>query len=125
VTAFASYYVNLKNKEYQGYENAFRGPGFGTAWILITPQPLGRLSFAVSHGRVQRGRRRTLASGGWGIYGPLLAVRGYGEATYGDWDMTPDLHLTFIHGLFVVPGVPESFPRGITSPGSRRAHRAL
>jgi len=28
VTAFASYYVNLKNKEYQGYENAvFRGPG--------------------------------------------------------------------------------------------------
>ena len=111
VTAFASYYVNLKSKEYQGYENAFRGPGFGTAWILITPQPIGKLRL-----QFRMGAFSEVAAGpgqwGWGIYGPLLAVRGYGEATYGDWDMTPDLHLTFIHGLFVVPGVPESFPRG-------------
>ncbi len=111
VTAFASYYINLKNKEYQGYENAFRGPGFGTAYLLVSPQPIGtlRLSFRV-------GGFSEISAGpgqwGWGIYGPLLAVRGYGESTYGEWDLTSDLHLSFTHGLLIVPGVPESFPRG-------------
>ncbi len=111
VTAFASFYVNLKNQEYQGYENAFKGPGFGTAYLLVTPDPIGtlRLQFRVG------GFTENFAGPGqwgWGIFGPLLAVRGYGESTYADWDITPDLHLTLTHGFLVVPGVPENFPRG-------------
>jgi hypothetical protein len=42
----------------------------------------------------------------------MLALRGYGETTNGDWDWTRDVHFTFNHGLLVVPGVPEDFARG-------------
>jgi len=111
VTAFASYYVNVKNQEYQGYDNAFKGPGFGVAYLLVTPQPIGNLRLQF---RVGGFTENSAGPGqwGWGIFGPLLALRGFGESTYVDWDMTPDLHLSLTHGLLVVPGVPESFPRG-------------
>src|SRR5262249_4396603 len=53
---------------------------------------------------------------GWGIYGPLLGIRGYGERVTGEIDLTPDLRLTLIHGVMVDPGVPENWVRGDYDP---------
>ena len=39
-------------------------------------------------------------------------MRGYGETTNGEWDLTRDVRLTFTQGVLVVPGVPENFARG-------------
>jgi hypothetical protein len=49
---------------------------------------------------------------GWGIFGPMLALRGYGGTGSGEWDLSRDLRLSFTAGLSVVAGVPEDFPRG-------------
>ena len=111
VTAYASYYMSLNRKEYQGWGNPYRGPGFGQANLLVTPDPFGtlRLSFRVgAYSEVYAGPGQW----GWGIYGPLLALRGYGGSAYGEWDLTPDLRLSLSEGLLVVPGVSEDFPRG-------------
>jgi hypothetical protein len=111
VTAFAGYYINMNRKEYQGYQNPGRGPAFGYAYLLVNPPSIGtlRLQFKVGgYSEVFAGPGQW----GWGIYGPLMGLRGYGETTYGDWNMTPDLHLSLTHGLLVVPGVSEDFARG-------------
>jgi hypothetical protein len=111
VTAFAGYYINMNRQEYQGYQNPGKGPSFGYAYLLVNPPSIGtlRLQFKVGgYAEVYAGPGQW----GWGIFGPLLGLRGYGETTYADWDMTPDLHLSLTHGLLVVPGVPEGFVRG-------------
>jgi hypothetical protein len=111
VTAYVSYYFNVKNQAYQGYENAFKEPSFGQAYLLVNPPSLGKLRLQFRVGAFSENYAGP-GQWGWGIFGPLLSVRGYGETTYGTWDLTPDLHLTLTHGFLVVPGVPESFPRG-------------
>jgi hypothetical protein len=111
VKAFASYYVNLNRKENQGQTIPGKGPSFGGVYLAVTPASIGTLALQFKVGGLYE-----IFAGpgqwGWGIYGPLLALRGYGETIYGDWDWTPDLHLTFAHGLLLVPGVSEDFPRG-------------
>lgn len=111
VTAVASYYFRMNRKEYQGYANPSMGPSFAQAYLLVTPDPIGtlRLTFRVG------GFTETFAGPGqwgWGIFGPMLAVRGYGETTSGTTDLSRDLRLEFSHGVMVVPGVPEDFIRG-------------
>src|SRR6185503_15886296 len=49
---------------------------------------------------------------GWGIYGPMLAIRGYGETTNAEYDVGPNWRLYLTHGFMGVPGVPESYVRG-------------
>jgi hypothetical protein len=111
VKAFASYYVNLNNKEYQGSTIPGKGPSFGGVYLLVSPPSIGTLGLQFKVGGLYE-----VCAGpgqwGWGIFGPLLALRGYGETTYGEWDVTGDLHLSFGHGLLVVPGVAEDLPRG-------------
>jgi len=111
VTAVGSYYFRLKGAEYNGYVNPQMGPSFGTAFLLLTPEPLGALRLTLRVGafvEVYAGPGQW----GWGIFGPLLGLRGYGETTNADWDATRDLHLTFTGGFLAVPGVPENFARG-------------
>ncbi len=111
IAAFVTYYFRMNRKEYQGYYNPQQGPGFGVAYLTLTPDPMGnlRLNFKVgSFVEVYGGPGQW----GWGVFGPMLALRGYGETTSGELDLTRDLRLTFAHGLLVVPGVPEDFPRG-------------
>jgi len=111
VTAYASYYFRLSGIEYQGYTNPQLGPSFGLAYLNVTPDPLGalRLSFRVgAFTEVYGGPGQW----GWGIFGPMLAVRGYGETANGEWELTRDLRLTLTEGFLVVPGVPEDFARG-------------
>lgn len=111
VTAFASYYFRTQNAAYNNYSNPQMGPSFGFAYLLITPNPIGalRLNFRVgSFVETYAGPGQW----GWGIFGPMLALRGYGETTNAEWDVTRNLRLTFTHGLLVVPGVPANFSRG-------------
>ena len=111
LTAYVSYYFRMNGSEYQGYVNPQQGPGYGVAYLLLTPDPIGAL-----HLQFRVGAFTEVYAGpgqwGWGIFGPMLGVRGYGETTNGDWDLTRNIRLTLTHGLLVVPGVPESFPRG-------------
>jgi hypothetical protein len=111
LTAFVSYYFRVNGQEFQGYTNPGQGPVFGTAYLLINPKPINtlRLQFKV-------GAFTDVYAGpgqwGWGIFGPLLGLRGYGEKTHGEVDLTRDLRLTFDHGLFINGGVPPDFVRG-------------
>ena len=111
LTAYVAYYFRTNNETFQGYSNPQLGPGFGTAYLLITPDPIGtlRLQFRVgAFTEVYAGPGQW----GWGIFGPMLAVRGYGETANGEWDLNRRWRLTLTQGFLVVPGVPEDFPRG-------------
>ena len=111
VTAFTSYYFRVGRAEQFGYSNPQLGPAFGLAYLLITPDPIGplRLQFRVgSFPEVYAGPGQW----GWGIFGPMLALRGYGETTNGEWDVSRDARVTFNQGVLVVPGVAANFPRG-------------
>ena len=111
ITAYTSYYFRVSREEQVGFTNPQLGPSFGLAYLLITPDPMGtlRLNFRVgAFTEVYAGPGQW----GWGIFGPLLALRGYGETTNGEWDLTRDVRLTFTQGVLVVPGVPENFARG-------------
>jgi hypothetical protein len=111
VRAYASYFVNVNNQEYQGSTIPGRGSNFGGVFLLVAPPSVGTLALQFKVG----GLYEVFAGPGqwgWGIFGPLLALRGYGETVYGEWDLTGDLRLSFVHGLLVVPGVDEDLPRG-------------
>ncbi len=111
VTAFTSYYFRVSREEHFGYANPQLGPAFGLAYLVITPDPIGnlRLNFRVgAFPEVYAGPGQW----GWGVFGPMLAVRGYGETTNGEWEMSRNARLVFNHGVLVVPGVGENFPRG-------------
>jgi hypothetical protein len=111
LSAFVTYYFQANGKEYQGYYNPGQGPGFGAAYLLVTPDPIGALRLKFKIGdfvEVYGGPGQW----GWGIFGPMLALRGYGYTANGEWDITRDLRLSFAQGVLVVAGVPEDFPRG-------------
>jgi hypothetical protein len=111
LTAYVAYYFRVNNEVYQGYDNPANGPAFGTAYLLVTPDPIGglRLQFRVgAFTEVYAGPGQW----GWGIFGPMLALRGYGETANGEWDLTRRLRLTLTQGFLVVPGVPEDFVQG-------------
>ncbi|MGA7120717.1 MAG: hypothetical protein WBY94_11495, partial [Polyangiaceae bacterium] len=111
ITAVAAFYANISPSQYQGYYNPATGPTFGQAYITVTPEPLGpwRLSWKVgAFVDVYAGPGQW----GWGIFGPLLAVRGYGETLSADYDLSPDWRLSFVHGVLANPGTPENFVRG-------------
>ena len=111
LTAYVAYYFRTNNETQQGYWNPQSGPAFGTAYMLITPDPIGtlRLQFRVgAFTEVYAGPGQW----GWGIFGPMLALRGYGETANGEWDLNRRWRLTLTQGFLIVPGVPEGFPRG-------------
>jgi hypothetical protein len=113
--AYVSYYFRLNGEQYQGYYNPQQGPGFGVAYLLFTPDPIGtlRLQFKVgSFIEVYGGPGQW----GWGIFGPMLGLKGYGETANADFDLTRDVRVSLTHGLLVNPGVPEDYPRGDYDP---------
>jgi hypothetical protein len=109
--AYVTYYFRVSRQEQQGYYNPQQGPGFGIAYLLFSPDPIGKLRLQVKAGSfvdVYGGPGQW----GWGIFGPMLALKGYGETAVGEWEVTRDLRVSLTHGLLVSPGVPEKFPRG-------------
>jgi hypothetical protein len=111
VSTYLLFYGRFNGPEFEGYSNIQGGPAFGQAYILLTPDALGPLRFSVKVG----GFIETYAGPGqwgWGVFGPMLALRGFGETSNGDIDLTRDLRLTLTDGVLVVPGVAENFVRG-------------
>ncbi|HZU85546.1 MAG TPA: hypothetical protein VE987_21600 [Polyangiaceae bacterium] len=111
VTAYAAFYANISPPQYQGYYNPGLGPNFGQGYIQITPEPLGdwRLSWRVgAFVDVYAGPGQW----GWGIFGPFMGIRGYGETLNAETDLTPDWRLSLTDGVMVNPGVPNNFARG-------------
>jgi len=111
LTAVATYYFRVNRQEYQGYANPTLGPGFGVAYLLYAPDPIQGLKLQIKVGsflEIYGGPGQW----GWGIFGPMLALRGTGELVSGENDLSSNLKFQFAHGAMVVPGVPENFPRG-------------
>jgi hypothetical protein len=111
LTAYASYYFRANGQAYQGFHDAQAGAGFGSAYILYTPSPINGLSLKFKVGALIENYGGP-GQYGWGIFGPMAALRGYGETSSAEWDVTRDVHLTLTHGFLATPGVPEKFPRG-------------
>ena len=79
-----------EQQEYQGYANTAQGPAFGTAYLLVTPDPIGTLRLQFRVGAFTENYAGP-GQWGWGIFGPMLALRGYGETANGEWDLNRDL----------------------------------
>jgi len=111
VQGTVNYYARISGQEREGFYNPNNGPSFGAAYLTVTPEPVGNLRVQWKVGAF------TEAYGGpgqwgWGVYGPLLAVRGYGETLRGEYTVSNDLRLTFAHGLISAPRFEENFARG-------------
>jgi hypothetical protein len=111
LSAFATYYFRANGHERQGYYDPGLGPGFGSAYVLYTPDAINGLHLKFKVGALIENYGGP-GQWGWGIFGPMAALRGYGETASADWDVTRDLHLTLTHGVLVSPGVDEDYPRG-------------
>ncbi len=113
--AYVAYYFRTNGEQFEGYANPQLGPAFGQAYLLVTPDPIGTLRL-----QFRMGAFTEIYGGpgqwGWGIFGPMLALRGYGYTANGEMDLTRSIRLTFNQGFLVVPGVPENFARGENNP---------
>ncbi len=111
VTAYVLFYARMSGTDYNGYYNPQNGPDFGQAYLLFTPEPVGSWHFSFRVGAFVETYGGP-GQWGWGIFGPTLAVRGFGETAHADVDVSPDLRFSFTHGVLAVPGVAENFIRG-------------
>jgi hypothetical protein len=111
VSATITFYAHSSGKEWEGYYNPTLGPSFSQAYLSVTPPPLGKLRL---HAQVGAFSEVFGSPGqwGWGIFGPMLATRGYGESVSAEYDATNDTRLTFGHAVEGIPSVPEAFVRG-------------
>jgi hypothetical protein len=111
VLATVTFQVRSPRSELQGYEKPTEGPAFGQAYLTFTPAPLGKLRLMARIGAFTENFGGP-GLWGWGIFGPLLAVRGYGGSGFAEYDISPELRMNLEYGALGVPGVPEDFRRG-------------
>ena len=111
VMAFASYEASLAGEEWEGHYRAKNGPRVRSAYVTVTPPPLGamRLRFQVGAFPAHYG-----APGpwGWGMFGPVLAIHGYGGIAAFDYDLPGEKTVSLEYGISGVSEVPEDFVRG-------------
>jgi hypothetical protein len=111
VMAFASYEASLAGEEWEGHHRAKNGPRVRSAYVTVTPPPLGamRLRFQVGAFPAHYG-----APGpwGWGMFGPVLAIHGYGGIAAFDYDLPGEKTVSLEYGISGVSEVPENFVRG-------------
>jgi hypothetical protein len=111
VMAFASYEVALAGAEWEGFHEASKGPRVRSAYLTVTPPAIGsaRLRFQAGAFPAHYG-----APGpwGWGTFGPVLAVHGYGGIAALDYDLPDSKVLSLEYGISAVSEVPEQFVRG-------------
>jgi hypothetical protein len=111
VTGSVKLHVRATGNEYQGFFNPPNGVTFGQAFVTITPRPLGKLRLSARVGAFVQNFGGP-GEWGWGIFGPLIAVRGIGETTIAEYDLTRELRGYAEYGVLAVPGVHEDFRRG-------------
>jgi hypothetical protein len=111
VLATVTFQVRSPRAESQGYENPTQGPSFGQAFLTFTPAPLGKLRLTARAGAFTENFAGP-GLWGWGLFGPLVAVRGYGGSGFAEYDLSAETRLNFEYGALSVPGVAEEFRRG-------------
>jgi hypothetical protein len=111
VSATVNAVFNATGKERQGFYSATNGPAMGQAFLTINPLPMGQLQLSVRLGAFTESFAGP-GQWGWGLFGPMLATRGYGFSATGQYPLTDQLLTTFQVGFQGVPGVPEDFVRG-------------
>jgi hypothetical protein len=111
IQAFVSLEASLAGKQWQGYYAGEHGPRIRTAYVAVTPEPIGdlRLRFQVGAFPSNYG-----APGpwGWGVFGPVLAVHGYGGTATANYDLSTSKRLFLEYGVAAVPEVDEAHARG-------------
>lgn len=111
VTGTLSFRASANGREYQGFYAPVNGATYGQAYLTLNPDPIGNLRL-----RFIMGAFTEVHAGpgewGWGIFGPLIAMRGYGESTHFDYSLSRKLRLIGTAGVMGVPGVPEDTVRG-------------
>jgi len=111
VQATVNYFASLAGQELRGYYSPFLGPTASQAYITYTPPAFGATRFQAKVGsftEIYGG----VGEWGWGIFGPLFAIRGYGEVLSLEHELSPTTTLWLSHGVNAVPQVSESLPRG-------------
>ena len=111
ITANVNYWVSLNGIEHRGFYSPQAGPASGQAYLALTPPKLGDLQL-VSKVGVFTEMYGGVGQWGWGIFGPLLAVRGFGESTVGEVAFKTDYRLWFAQGFQGVPRIEENASRG-------------
>jgi hypothetical protein len=111
VSANVSFNGNITDQVRRGHHMSNTGPDIATAYLAYTPEPLGRLQL-----RFKVGAFRENYGGpgewGWGVNGPLLGVKGYGQSMSGEMPITANTQLLIGQGVMATPSVPEDFVRG-------------
>jgi hypothetical protein len=111
IMAFVSVEAALAAQEWQGYHASEQGPRIRTAYVAVNPEPIGnlRLRFQVGAFPANYG-----APGpwGWGLFGPVLAVHGYGGTAAATYDLTPTTRLNLEYGVAAVSAADEALARG-------------
>jgi hypothetical protein len=111
ISANVSYFVNLNGQEYRGYYSPQSGPLAGQAYLALNPPKLGNLQLQVKVGAFTE-TYGGVGQWGWGIMGPLLGLKGYGEVISGELPLSSNYRLWFSHGVSAVPALPENIARG-------------
>jgi hypothetical protein len=111
VSANVMYYVNLNGKEFRGYYAAQSGPLAGNAYLALNPPKFGNLQLTAKVGAFTE-NYGGVGQWGWGIMGPAMGIKGYGETVTGELPLSTDLRFWFSQGTSVVPAIAENMPRG-------------
>jgi hypothetical protein len=111
VEAFVGYSSGLTGKTYTGQYQPPTRSGINQAYANFILPELGdwiaqiRIGgFTDSYGGAGRW--------GWGIFGPLVSVKGYGERLSGSYELNTDWEFEFGQGFAGLPAKDEAFPRG-------------
>jgi len=111
ISANVGYFVNLNGQEYRGAYGPQSGPLAGQAYIALNPPKFGNLQLSAKVGAFTE-TYGGVGQWGWGIMGPLLGLRGYGEVITGEMPLSTNLRFWFAHGFSAVPGIAENLIRG-------------
>jgi hypothetical protein len=111
VNATVMFYARFLRPELNGYFTPLNLSDMGQAYLTVTPEPLGTW-----RPQIRAGAFLEIFGGpgqwGWGIYGPMLAVRGYGATVSAENDLNPNLRVLVAAGVLGVPALPENTARG-------------
>lgn len=111
VRSTVTFMARAPGREYQGYDLPTSGPAFGQAYLTYTPDPFGRSRFSARAGAFTENFAGP-GLWGWGIFGPLLALRGFGASAFLDHEVSAKIRLNFEVGTLGVPSIPEDQRRG-------------
>jgi hypothetical protein len=110
VSAKVAFDASLQGIEHEGLTVPAHGPTMRSGYLVFTPSAIGPLSLRFHVGAVYS-TYGAPGQWGWGIWGPMLGIHGYGELAVAEYDLNPDLRLYVEHGFVGVPQVPQGTPR--------------